>query len=81
MALLAAVHPRFRGLPPFQFPAVSFIAEPSHQIKLVTGIDSDKNGGHHHILMCSLLAVNFIILDSILSKNEVIGTKLVEFHT
>jgi hypothetical protein len=81
MDLLTAVHPRFRGLHPFQFLAVSFIAKPSHQIKLVTEIDSDKNGGHHHILMSSILAVNFIILDSILSKNEVIGTKLVKFHT
>gem|GEM_PF-3462726 len=46
IALLTAVPPRFRDLPPFQFLAVSLIAEPSHQIKLVTGIDSDQNRGH-----------------------------------
>jgi hypothetical protein len=51
MALLTAVHPRFRGR--FQFLAVSLIAEPSHQIKLFTGIDSDKNRGHPQ-LGCSL---------------------------
>jgi hypothetical protein len=59
MALLTAVHPRFWGLPPFQFLAGSFIAEPSHQIQLVVGIGSEKNGGHQYVMMPSIFADYF----------------------